>query len=56
MRIAVALAADSAPLQALRNGLRPRMQVSPFCDVKAFTRGLEEALLALAQKVTAGAD
>ena len=56
LRIAAELAADSGRLQALRDGLRPRMLASPLCDVAAFTRSLEDALLALAQKFAAVSD
>ena len=53
VRIATTLAGDIECLQALRNGLRQRMQTSPLCDVAAFTRALEDTLLALVQKIAA---
>ena len=51
VRIAANLAGNIKGLQALRNGLRQRMQASPLCDVAGFTRALEDTLLALAQKI-----
>jgi predicted O-linked N-acetylglucosamine transferase (SPINDLY family) len=56
VRIAVELAADSGRLQALRDGLRQRMPTLPLCDVGAFTRALEDALLALAHQFAAVPD
>lgn len=50
VRIAVELAGDMGRLQALRDGLRECMRASPLCDVTAFTRTMEDTLLALAQK------
>jgi protein O-GlcNAc transferase len=50
VRIAVELAADTARLQALRTGLRQRMRASSLCDVAAFTKSIEDALLALAER------
>jgi protein O-GlcNAc transferase len=48
VRIAVELAVDMTRLQALRTGLRQRMRTSSLCDVAAFAKSLEDALLALA--------
>ena len=48
---AVALAADVAHLAQLRATLRPTLQASPLCQVAAFTRGLEDALMGLAHTV-----
>lgn len=48
---AVALAADVAHLAQLRTTLRPTLQASPLCQVAAFTRGLEDALMGLAHTV-----
>lgn len=41
--IAVGLANDKTRLEALRSGLRPQLEASPFCDGSRFTRGLEQA-------------
>jgi len=40
---AVSLARDVSRLEAIRLGLRERMKTSPLCDVRRFTRNLEEA-------------
>ena len=50
VRIAVELANDQKRLHDLRFGLRERMRRSPLCDVTGFTRGLEDAFLALAER------
>jgi len=44
IRIAVELAEDRAGLDALRNGMRKRMQASPLMDVKGFASQLEDSL------------
>lgn len=51
VRIAVALAGDRERLKALRDTLRERMRSSPLCDVAAFTRGLEDALVGLHARI-----
>jgi predicted O-linked N-acetylglucosamine transferase (SPINDLY family) len=56
VRIAVELAQDRERLQALRFGMRQRMLASPLCDVKGFTRTLEDTLLALAQRIAGNPD
>jgi len=40
---AVKLSKDQERLAALRSKMRELMRVSPLCDGKAFTKGLEEA-------------
>ena len=48
VRIVVELARDRMRLQALRDGLRVRMQASALMDTKKFTRKLEDCLIVLA--------
>ncbi len=43
VNIAAGLASDPAGLQRIRAGLRAKMSVSSLCDVRGFTRGLEQA-------------
>lgn len=44
VRIAAALAADTARLASLRSGMRARMLASPLMDLPGFTRALEDTL------------
>ncbi len=53
VRIAVELAQDRERLNELRTTLRPRMAASPLCDVKGFTRQLEDTLIDLYHKIEA---
>ncbi|WP_151636886.1 O-linked N-acetylglucosamine transferase, SPINDLY family protein [Noviherbaspirillum aerium] len=48
--IACELAGDLPRLKDLRGGMRERMRSSPLCDVKGFTRMLEDAYLAIARR------
>ncbi|MCX5864963.1 MAG: methyltransferase domain-containing protein [Deltaproteobacteria bacterium] len=50
--IAVTLALNPARLKILRATLRGKMRASSLCDASGFTRGLEDALLALFERVT----
>jgi len=56
VEIAVALAADTAALAALRCELRPRFQASPLMDYAGFTRALEAAYHRIWQAWTTGSD
>ncbi|MEI7552830.1 MAG: tetratricopeptide repeat protein [Verrucomicrobiota bacterium] len=47
---AVAAAADRPALAALRRRLREHMRASPLCDAPRFTRGLEAAYAAMADR------
>lgn len=53
VRIAVGLAHDRMRLSRLRETLRERMDASPLCDVAAFTRNLEDRLIALYDEIAA---
>jgi tetratricopeptide (TPR) repeat protein len=53
VRIAVGLAHDRMRLSRLRETLRERMNASPLCDVSAFTRNLEDRLIALYDEIAA---
>jgi predicted O-linked N-acetylglucosamine transferase (SPINDLY family) len=51
MRIAVEAVRDRTSLETLRRELRDRMLKSSLCDVKGFTRGFEDVLLNLANRI-----